>query len=198
MGRAEISRPNVFMSEECLAEECGELFTGLFPCQTFPCHLRPFPSSVFALVAAARAAPLSRCAFAFVSGFREYECDGFVIRRRLAMVDRRFVTGGVTGCDGKCDGSSFRKYLINNICDGVTAQNPGGFRLRRNGYGATRWRDKGITESRKNRKIKRCLSFDCNPLPSNLFEPKRETGVFRIIRNFLQVGYMGGRGVKKG
>jgi hypothetical protein len=82
------------MAEECLAEECGERFTGLFPCQTFPCHLRPFPSSVFALVAAARAVPLSRCAFAFVSGFPEYECDGFVIRRRLAMA-------GQAGCDGK-------------------------------------------------------------------------------------------------
>ena len=86
-------------------------------------------------------APLSRCATAFVSGFREYECDGLVIRRRLAMADRRFVTGRVTGCDGKCDGSSFRKYLINKDCDGVTAQNPGGwlkgFRRRRNGSGAT-------------------------------------------------------------
>jgi hypothetical protein len=32
----------------------------------------------------------------------------------------RFVTGGVTPCDGICDGLSFPKYLINNNCDGVT------------------------------------------------------------------------------
>jgi hypothetical protein len=34
------------------------------------------------------------------------------------------VTGDVTLCDGKCDGSGFRNYLINKECDGVTAQNP--------------------------------------------------------------------------
>jgi hypothetical protein len=32
--------------------------------------------------------------------------------------------GWVTVCDGKCDGFNFLNYLINNICDGVTAQNP--------------------------------------------------------------------------
>jgi hypothetical protein len=32
----------------------------------------------------------------------------------------------VTSCDGTCDGSSFCKWLIINICDGVTAQKGGG------------------------------------------------------------------------
>jgi hypothetical protein len=30
----------------------------------------------------------------------------------------------VTGCDGTCDGWNFCKFLISNICDGVTVQNP--------------------------------------------------------------------------
>ena len=35
--------------------------------------------------------------------------------------------GLVTVTDGKCDGFNFLNHLISNICDGVTAQNPGGF-----------------------------------------------------------------------
>jgi hypothetical protein len=59
------------------------------------------------------------------------------------------------------------------------------------------WNGKGISGSRKNCKIRYCLSFDCNPLPCNLFQPERETGILRIIRNFLRVGYMGERVVKR-
>jgi len=47
-------------------------------------------------------------------------------------VNLSFVTGHVAVCDGKCDGLGLRKCLNDKICDGVTAQNPGG-------YGATRY-----------------------------------------------------------
>jgi hypothetical protein len=39
---------------------------------------------------------------------------------------KAFVTAKVTVCDGKCYGSGFGKYLIINICDGVTDENPQG------------------------------------------------------------------------
>jgi hypothetical protein len=62
--------------------------------------------------------------------------------RQSASEDRRLppspvgfgatsVTGQVTGYDGKCDGSGFRKDLIDNICDGVTAENTPGSLIRR-------------------------------------------------------------------
>ncbi len=42
-----------------------------------------------------------------------------------------FVTGPVTGCDGFCDGLAFRKCLMDNMCDGVTAQYPWTATIRR-------------------------------------------------------------------
>ncbi len=51
-----------------------------------------------------------------------------------ALPERRkstFVTGPVSGCDGFCDGLAFRKCLMDNLCDGVTAQNPWTAAIRR-------------------------------------------------------------------
>ncbi len=44
-----------------------------------------------------------------------------------ASEDRRagLCDGYVPVCDGICDGSGFRKYLINSICDSVTARGQG-------------------------------------------------------------------------
>jgi hypothetical protein len=49
-------------------------------------------------------------------------------RRRggLRGANRSFVTDKVKVCDGKCYGSGLRKHLIDKVCDGVTAENPGG------------------------------------------------------------------------
>jgi len=51
--------------------------------------------------------------------------------------------------------------------------------------------EKGSNESRKNRKICFCPFSNCNRLPSNMFQTKVQTGILRIIRNFLRVGIWG-------
>ena len=50
----------------------------------------------------------------------------FILAQEIApnMSDFRIGTAFVTVCAVTCDGLSFRKLLIINTCDGVTAQNP--------------------------------------------------------------------------
>jgi hypothetical protein len=112
-------------------------------------------------------APLSRCALAFVSGFQEYDCDGFV-----------------TGCDGKCDGSSFRKYLINNNCDGVTAQNPGGS-VAANLFFRIKWRKPAFLQKPG---IAPFFGSECsNLLPVRTFRLKPGEIGARNLSNFWRI-----------
>ncbi len=53
-------------------------------------------------------------------------------------------------------------------------------------------RSKENRKNRKNRKICFGPFSNSNLLPPNLFRPKVQTGILRIIRNFLRVGIWGG------
>ncbi len=64
------------------------------------------------------------------------------------------------------------------------------------GEGGCREDGKEDRKNRKNRKICPGPFSNCNLLPPNLFRPKVQTGILRIIRNFLRVGIWGEGGRK--
>jgi hypothetical protein len=105
------------------------------------------------------------------------------------MGDRRFVTGHVTGCDDICDGSSFRNYLIDNKCDGVTAQNPGGsFAVSTLSW--TKWRKTAFLQESG---IAPFFNFGfSNLLPIRVFPLKPGDGKPRDFSNFWRISPGGG------